>query len=64
MFVKCFDNYADAKQSVFEHVRYNKRHPGLHGVEYRIYRRNGRYEIWRYRRVSDLPNYLREAPVY
>ena len=55
MIIDIFDSYAEAKKALSAYINGAKRHPGLCGVEYRIYSYYGKYAIYKGRGYPDFP---------
>ena len=47
MIIDVFDSYAEAKAILVAYINGARKHPGLRGVEYRIYSYYGKYAIYR-----------------
>ena len=56
MIIDVFDSYAAAKRALSAFINGAERHPGLCGVEYRIYTYYSKYAIYRGRKHSDFPD--------
>lgn len=56
MIIDVFNSYDEAKESLFDYVDAARKHPGLRGVEYRIYTYYGKYAIYRGWSYSDFPS--------
>ena len=56
MIIDVFDSYAEAKRTLSAYVNGARKHPGLRGVEYRIYPYYGKYAVYRGRTYSDFPD--------
>ena len=56
MNVGTFSTYDEAKEVLLAYINGARKHPGLRGVEYRIYPYYGKYAIYRGRTYSDFLN--------
>ena len=56
MIIDIFDSYTEAKKAVSIYIDSARKHPGLRGIEYRIYPYYGKYAIYRGRKYSDFPD--------
>lgn len=56
MIIDIFNTYPEAKRALSAYVNGARKHPGLRGVEYKIYPHYGKYAIYRGRTYSDFPN--------
>ena len=55
MNIGIFNTYDEAKEILFAYICGARKHPGLRGIEYRIYSYYGKYAIYRGRTYSDFP---------
>ena len=55
MLISCFESYLEAKTQALSNYEGGKRHPGLKGKEYRVYRRHGEYQLWSGYSYNDFP---------
>ena len=56
MIIDVFNSYDEAKENLLDSLERARRHPGLRGIQYRIYTYYGKYAIYRGRTYSDFPN--------
>ena len=56
MNIGAFNTYDEAKEILSAYIDGARKHPGLRGIEYRIYPYYGKYAIYRGRTYSDFPN--------
>ena len=63
MLIGFFDNYAAARDTAISYSKGGKKHPGLRGVEYRVYCYYGKYALWRGREINDFPRSV-NSPVF
>ena len=55
MLLETFDNLEKAKSCAKKYADNGKRHPGLRGRIYRVYRYNGNYIVARGNSIKDFP---------
>ena len=55
MKIAVFDSYEKARNEAITYSKGASRHPGMKGVEYRVYCYSGKYHLWRGRSYKDFP---------
>ena len=56
MIIDVFNTYDEAKRALSAYIDGARKHPGLRGVEYRIYPYYGKYAIYRGKTYPDFLN--------